>query len=112
MSVTPPTDKETLDSLAAAADAARQVYLTALAANPGADLSKLYLQEMAALAIWSSAQSKSLNGDLAVSQAKSDLDALTQTLKNELTTIKNVSTWITLVDNLVKLAGSVGAFFV
>ena len=111
MTTTQPTASETLNSLASAADAARQVYMTAFAANPGADLSQLYLKEMEALAVWSSAQAKALKDDSEITKAKSDLDALTQTIKDELSTIKNVSTWMTLLDNLVKLATNVGTFF-
>jgi len=44
--------------LLAAADAARQAYLAALAANPGADVSELFKLEMKALAVWSDAEDK------------------------------------------------------
>ena len=86
--------------------------MAALAANPGADLSQLYAKEMAAAAAWSDAENKALNSDPAVAAAKANLDSATQVIRNELGTIKNVSTWLNLLDNLVNLATTVGSFFV
>ena len=106
-----PTSDTVLTSLAAAADAARQAYLAALAANPGADLGQLYAKEMAALAAWSGAEKKALTKDPAVAQAQADLDAATKVIRSELATIKNISTWLNLLDSLVKLATTVGKFF-
>ena len=106
-----PSSQTVLASLAAAADAARQAYLTALAANPGADLSQLYSAEMQALAIWSQAQNKALNNNPNLATAQSNLDAATQLIRNELATIKNISTWVTLVGNLVQLATTVAKCF-
>jgi hypothetical protein len=107
-----PNSDDVLASLGAAADAARQVYLVALAANPGADLSGLYSAEMKALALWSVAEDKALNKDPAIASAQADLDAMTKVIRSELATIKNLSTWLTLLDNLVQLATTVGKFFV
>jgi hypothetical protein len=109
--VSQPTSDTVLASLAAAADAARQAYLAALAANPGADLGQLYAKEEAALAAWSAAEKKALMQDLNVAQAQADLDAATSVIRSELATIKNISTWLTLLDNLVKLAATVGKYF-
>jgi hypothetical protein len=107
---TPPNTQSVLASLASAADAARQAYLTALAANPGADLSQLYGAEMQAAAIWSQAQNKALNNDPSVAAAQTNLDAVTQSIRNKLSTIKSISTWVTLVGNLVQLATTVAKF--
>lgn len=106
-----PTPQSVLASLSAAADAARQAYFAALAANPGADLSQLYAKEMAALAVWSDAEDKALKDDPTVATAQKELDSAVQIIRNELSTIKNISAWLILLDNLVKLATSVGAYF-
>jgi hypothetical protein len=53
-----PSGADIIASLASAADAARQAYLVALAANPAADLGELYSKEMAAQAVWSAAEKK------------------------------------------------------
>jgi len=106
-----PTTESVLASLAAAADAARQAYMTALQANPGADLSQLYAKEMAAARVWSDAEVKALGPDPAVAVAQTSLDAATQVIRNELSTIKNISSWVTLLDNLVTLATKVASFF-
>ena len=106
-----PDQQDVLASLGAAADAARQAYLAALAANPAADLSGLYDSEMKAYALWSDAQAKALGNDPAIATATAKLDAATQVIRNELGTIKNVSTWLSLLDNLVQLAGTVAGFF-
>ena len=111
-SSSPPTQQSVLASLAAAADAARQAYMSALTANPGADLSQLYLKEMAAANAWSAAEAKALNAkDPGVTTAQAGLDSATQVIRNELGTIKNISTWLSLLDNLVRLATKVGTFF-
>src|SRR5580658_535666 len=89
-----PNTQSVLASLASAADAARQVYLTALAANPGADLSQLYGAEMQAAAIWSQAQNKALNNDPSVTAAQANLDAVTKAIRNQLSTMKNISTCV------------------
>lgn len=107
----PPSAVDIVSSLASAADAARQAYSAALAANPGADLSQLYASEMKALAAWSSAENKALNNDPAVSAAQASLDSATQVIRTELSTIKNIATWISLLDNLAKLATSLSGFF-
>ena len=106
-----PTAESVLASLAAAADAARQAYMAALQANPGADLSQLYAKEMKAAHVWSDAEAKVLANDPAVAAAQASLDSATQVIKNELSTIKNISTWVTLIDNLVTLATKVASFF-
>jgi len=107
-----PTAQSVLATLAAAADAARQAYMMTLQANPGADLSQLYAKEMAAARAWSEAEGKALGNDPAVVAAQKDLDSATQVIRNELSTIKNISSWLTLLDNLVKLATTVSSFFV
>ena len=110
-SPSPPTGDSVLASLAAAADAARQAYLTALAANPGADLSQMYAQEMAAASIWSAAAVKAFNNDPAVAEVQANLDSTTKVIKSELTTIKNIDTWVTLLGSLVQAATRVATFF-
>jgi hypothetical protein len=108
----PPTQDEALKSLASAAEAARQVYLTALAANPGADLHELFLKEMAAAAEWSEAADKALTEDPGVSKAKSDLDKATASIRGTLDTFKDIVAALQALDGLVKLAATVGKFFV
>jgi hypothetical protein len=83
-----PTQESVLASLASAADAARQVYLVALAANPAADLSQLYLKEMAALACWAEAEKKALTNDPAVAKAQANLDTAAQVVRSELATTR------------------------
>lgn len=107
-----PTADDVVASLASAADAARQAYLAALAANPGADLGTLYAKEMAAQALWSEAENKALNGNPGVKTAQAALDAATQQIRNKLGTLKDVDQWINLVDGLVQLATTVSKFFV
>lgn len=112
MANTQPTKQNVLDSLASAVDATHQAYMTAFNANPGADLSQLYLKEMAARATLNRALNAALSDNPGIVKAQTDLDEVTKIIRNELSTIKNVSTWSTLLDNLVKLAAIVGAFFV
>jgi hypothetical protein len=109
---TTPSADTVLASLASAADAARQAYLNALDANPGADLSALYTKEMAVMNAWSAAAAKALGPSPDVAKAQAALDSATGVIRSELATIKNIATWATLLDNLVKLAASVAAFFV
>jgi hypothetical protein len=52
-----------------------------------------------------------LNNDNAIAAAQSNLDAATQTIRNALSTIKDISTWATLANNLVQLATTVAKFF-
>lgn len=106
-----PTTEDVVASLAAAADAARQAYLTALDANPAADLSELFKREMQAAAIWSDAEKKALTGDPRVKTAQAALDAATQNIRQELGTLEDIAKWIKLVDGLVNLATSVAKFF-
>jgi hypothetical protein len=106
-----PSAQDVLDSLASAADAARQAYLAALAANPGADLSDLYRAEMRATAIWSAAEDKALSNDPAIAAAQAKLDAITQNVRGQLATLKDVGTWLTLLNSLVHLAASVAKYF-
>jgi hypothetical protein len=110
-----PSQDSVLASLGAAADAARQAYLAAMAANPGADLSQLYLKEMAAYQAWADAEAKALNQNAdaaALASAQAALDNATQVIRSELATIKNIATWLSLLDNLVQLAAKVAPFFV
>jgi len=112
MSTVMPDSASILSSLAAAADAARQAYMAALAANPGQDLSAIYAQEMAALNAWSSATAKALGANPAVKTAQVALDAATNGIRGDLATVKAVATWVTRLDNLVQLAAKVAAYFV
>lgn len=112
MAHTQPSKDDVVASLAAAADAARQAYLKALAANPAADLSKLYKDEMTAAAIWSAAEKQALTADPAVAKAQADLDAATENIRNKLDTLKDIEQWIQVLDGLVNLATSVSKFFV
>jgi len=107
-----PSTQDVLDSLASAADAARQVYMAALVANPAADLSDLYRAEMKAAAIWAAAEDKALSNDPTIPAAQAKLDAATQGIRSELGTLKDVSTWLTVVNGLVQLAATVAKFFV
>lgn len=105
------TAADVIGSLAAAADAARQAYNAALAANPGADLSQLYTSEMKAMRIWSDAENKALTADASeAANAQASLDALTTTVRSELSTIKNVASWATILDNLVSAATKAAGF--
>jgi hypothetical protein len=100
-----------LQSLLTAADAAQQAYIAAQTANPGADLSTLYLEEINAQNLYFTALNKTFTGDPAGDTAQKNLDTLAGAIKSELGTITNVSTWITLVSNLVQLATTVTKFF-
>lgn len=106
-----PTQDSVLTSLGMAAHAAHLAYEAAQAANPDADTSQLYMQSMTASSIFMAASAKALTADPAVASAQSDLDSLTKTITAELKTIQNVSSWITLVGQLVQLATTVAKFF-
>lgn len=107
-----PSQDDVLNSLSRAADAARQAYMTAQGANPGADLSKLYAQEMAALDAWSEAEDKALDGAApGLAAAQTSLDAITTYVRGDLAKMKNVATCLQALDNLVKAATSLAAFF-
>jgi hypothetical protein len=106
----PPTAADVVASLGAAADAARQAYWAALAANPAADLSQLYKHEMSAYALWSDAEDKALKNDPAVQAAQAALDAATAKVRSSLATLKDISQWLQLLDGLVNLATSVSKF--
>jgi len=106
-----PTQQDVLDSLGAAADAARQAYMTALIANPGADLSGLYALEMRALRLWTEAEAKALRPDQAVAQAQADLDAQTQATRDALRTLKDVAAWMQTLTSLVGAATQAAGFF-
>ena len=106
-----PTTQQVLDSLASAADAARQAYMAALAANPGANLSSLYQAEMKATAIWSAAESKSLTNDPGIATAQASLDTATKDIRSQLATLTDIAGWLNLVNSLVQLASTVGKFF-
>jgi len=107
-----PTAEDVLASLGKAADVARQAYMSALAANPGADLSGLYSAEMEALDIWSEAEDKALDDDPGIPASKAALDTATEKIRGQLGTLKDIGSWLTLLDNLVQLAATVGKFFV
>ena len=106
-----PSQAAVLQSLLSAADAAQQAYLSAQAANPGADLSQLYIAEINAQNLYMTALNKTLANNPAVAAAQTSLDAATANIKSELATITNIMTWVTLVGNLVSLATSVAGFF-
>jgi len=112
MAHTQPSKDDVVASLAAAADAARQAYMAALAANPDADLSNLYKDEMAAAAIWSDAENKALTADPAVAAAQAELDAATKNIRDNLATLQDIVKWIQFLDELVKLATTMSKFFV
>jgi hypothetical protein len=108
-----PDQDSVLASLSAAADAARQAYMAALTSTPpGADLSQLYAKEMAALNAWTTAEDKALSNDPAVAAAQASLDAATSDVRADLANFKDVATTLTVVDNLVKFATTVSAYFV
>ena len=109
---TQPNKVDVVASLASAADAARQAYQVALEANPAADLSKLYKDEMTAAAIWSTAEDQALTADPAVASAQADLDAATKNIRNNLGTLKDITEWVQLLDGLVTLATIISKFFV
>jgi type II secretory pathway pseudopilin PulG len=105
------TQQSALQSLLAAADAAQQAYLAAQSANSGADLSKLYEAELNAQNIYLTALNKTFTSNAAAAAAQQGLDSLTNTIKAELSTITNVSTWVTIVGNLLQLAATVASSF-
>jgi hypothetical protein len=106
------TDQASLvQSLLSAADAAQQAYNAAQTANPGADLSQLYLSEINAQNLYFAALNKTFNGNTAAVAAQSQLDTIATSIKAELATITNVNTWITLVGSLVQAATTVAGFF-
>jgi hypothetical protein len=111
LAANPPTKDEVLASLAAAADAARQAYMAAQAANPGADLGQLYTREMKAAAAWATAEDAALSNDPNVAKAQADLDAATKDIRAKLGNLTDIKTWLTLLDNVAKLAGTVAGFF-
>jgi hypothetical protein len=100
-----------LQSLLSAAEAANSAYNAAVMANPGADLSQLYLKSMQAQQLYWSVASKSIGDPDSAQSIQTQLDATTQAIKGELTTIQNVTTWITLVGNLVQLATTLAGLF-
>jgi hypothetical protein len=100
-----------LQSLLSAADAAQQAYNAAQTANPGADLSQLYLGEIKAQGLYFEALNKTFSGDAAATNAQQELDAITQSIKDDLTTITNVNAWITAVGQLLQAATAVVGFF-
>lgn len=102
-----------LKSLASAADVARQAYMTALQANvSGSDLSELYVKEMAAATIWSSADLKALGPDPDITTAQQALDVAISSVRADLTSVKMISDWVTRITNLVNLATKVSEYFV
>ncbi len=112
MSHTQPSKANVVASLAAAADAARQAYLVAMAANPAADLSQLYNAQMAAATIWSTAEEQALSADPAVAAVQAALEAATKDIHDKLGTLKDIAQWVQVLDGLVNLATSVSKFFV
>lgn len=111
MNAVPLTSATVLASLSAAADAARQAYMTALQANPGADLSVLYTQEIAALNAWSGATAKALTPNPAIAGAQKALDSATNGIRNDLKTVTAIDQWVSRLDSLVKLATKVAGYF-
>ena len=105
------TQDSLLQSLLAAAEAAQSAYLTAQSASPGADLTQLYLAEINAQTVYFSALNKTFTGAAAADAAQQQLDALTTTIKSELSTITNVASWVALVGTLVQLATTAATFF-
>lgn len=106
-----PDQDSLLQSLLVAADTAQQAYNAAQTANPGADLSQLYLSEIKAQSLYFDALNKTFSGDAAATNAQERLDAITQSIKSDLTTITNINIWIGLVGDLVRAATSVVGFF-
>jgi hypothetical protein len=100
-----------LQSLLTAADTAQQVYISAHAANPGADLSQLYRKEIDAQTLYFKALNSAFNGDPAASDAQRQLDAITDSIKADLSTITNVNTWIKRVAGLIEAATTIVGFF-
>ena len=97
-------------SLGAAADLARQIYMSALAANPNADLSQLYSKEMKAAALWSDAESKVLANDPAATKAKQALDSAVANARKDLDGLKGLTEALTAADKLLKLATTLSKF--
>jgi hypothetical protein len=108
----PTTQDSLLQSLLAAAEAAQSAYLTAQAANPGGNLTQLYVAEINAQALYTTALNKTFTGDAAADAEQQRLDALTNTIKLDLATLASISTVVTAVGDLVQLATTVGKFFV
>lgn len=111
MNAAVPNGASVLASLAAAADAARQVYLVALEGNPAADLSALYAKEIAAQTAWSSATAKALGPNPAVTVAQLSLDAATAGIRKDLKTVTDIAQWVSRLDSLVQLATKVAGYF-
>jgi hypothetical protein len=100
-----------LASLAAAADAARQAYMSAATEHPGADLSALYVQEMKALTLWSGAVAKALRPDPALPAVQRDLESATSAIRSDLAAVKTIDGWVTRLGSLVQLATKLAAYF-
>lgn len=109
---TDPATQSALNSLASAADAARKAYMAANAANPTADLGQLYRQEMQAQALAADALDKQLASNPGVQAAQTALDQASAGIRNNLATFTNITTALTTMTNLVKLATTLRAFFV
>jgi hypothetical protein len=112
MAANPATQSSVLNSLGTAAHAAFQAYQAAQSANPGGDASQLYMQWMSASNLFSQAAQKAMTNDPAVGAAQASLDATTKTITDELKSIQNISSWVTIVGNLLTQAAAVAKFFV
>jgi hypothetical protein len=66
---------------------------------------------MKAAAIWSAAQNKALSANSGIGAARADLDLATRQIRCQLSSLKDVSVWLTLVNSLVQLAAEVATFF-
>ena len=107
-----PTAADVVQSLADAADAARQAYLTAQAANPSSNLTQLYLDEMKAASLYSDAEDKALSNDPTTAQAQKDLDAATKNIRTKLGDLKDIAQCLAALDQLVKLATTLSKLMV
>jgi hypothetical protein len=104
------TATDVIASLKQAADAASNAYDAAVAANPDGDFKALHKAKMAAADAAAAAIGKALTGDPAVTAAQKNLDAATADLNSKLATLKDLATWLGLLNNLVSLVTTLSRF--
>ena len=107
------TQAQVLQSLLDAYLATDKAYLAANAAKPDApELGAMMDARNHALLSYLTANKESLVNNSGFTQKlKQDLDAATKEINNKLTTLKDVSQWLTLATNLANLAGSLASAF-
>jgi len=111
--IDPVAQAAALVSLSNAYQAADAAYMAAYGANAAApELPSLQAARNHALIAYLTATKESLvNNSSFTKQIKQQLDAATTSINGQLTTLKNTAQWLTLVTNLVNLAGSLASAF-